>query len=60
MTDKLTLYFNPGEAPEEMDPRDRFIVGGLTYEVQGSPLEWRNPFTGETAGTVIYLEKKRG
>jgi hypothetical protein len=32
-----------------VEPTDRFIVSGETYEVDGQPAVHRNPFTGSTS-----------
>lgn len=33
---------------------------GVTYEVDGDPAPWRNPYTGETPGQVIKLKIVEG
>lgn len=37
--------------------RDRMIVGGVTYEVDGDPEVWANPFSGTAFGVRIYLRR---
>lgn len=43
-----------------MDPRDRVIVRGKTYEVDGDTLEFRNPFSSLMDGNQIKLRKVAG
>jgi hypothetical protein len=60
VTDRLTLYFEPTADVEDLDPRDRFIVRDLTYEVVGSFLRWANPFDGVEEGGTVYVERVTG
>lgn len=60
VTDRLTLYIEPTADVDNLDPRDRFHVRGLTYTVKGSFLDWRNPFTGDNPGGTIYVERVTG
>jgi hypothetical protein len=48
-------------APEfTVDPRDRFVVEGVTYETSGDLNQWsRGPF-GYTPGIVIRLKRVEG
>ncbi|HEX5541114.1 MAG TPA: hypothetical protein VFX60_06060 [Micromonospora sp.] len=39
---------------------DRMEVRGLTYEVEGEPGEWRNPFTGWLPGIQVALKRVEG
>lgn len=39
---------------------DRLVVRGITYEVDGNPRVWRNPFTGWEAGMVVRLRLTEG
>jgi SPP1 family predicted phage head-tail adaptor len=32
---------------------DAFLIGGVKYEVQGVPSEWRSPFSGHTSPTQV-------
>jgi hypothetical protein len=43
-----------------VSPRDRVTVRGITYEVQGDPADWVNPFTGWAPGGVVNLERVAG
>jgi hypothetical protein len=60
VTDRLTLYFEPTADVGDLDPRDRFIVRDLTYEVVGSFLMWANPFDGVEEGGTVYVERVTG
>jgi hypothetical protein len=50
----LSVYLPAGT---NVDPKDRMIVRGVTYEVVGEPADWRNPFTGSTPGIEVALER---
>ena len=39
---------------------DRLIVRGVTFDVDGEPQVYRNPFTGEEPGAVVRLERVTG
>lgn len=47
-----TVYLPEGTA---VAATDRVQVGGVTYEVSGSPNPWTNPFTGWAAGVEVKL-----
>jgi len=40
--------------------QDRVRVRGLVCEVSGRPFEWRSPFTGWNAGTVVQVKIREG
>lgn len=44
----------------EVDPRDRWVVFGLTYAVEGESQAWVNPYTGREAGRVLALRRVTG
>lgn len=52
-----TLYWT-----REVDTRadDRWVVRGVTYETEGRPGVWVNPWSGATAGTVVSLRAVEG
>lgn len=52
-----TVYLPSGTA---VQPTDRVTVAGLTYEVDGSPNEWINPFTGSDFGVEVKLQRVTG
>lgn len=52
VTTTPTLYLPPSVAVGSVDA---VIVNGVTYEVDGSPSTYTNPFTGWTPGTVVKL-----
>lgn len=39
---------------------DRVIIRGETYEVDGTPRDYRNPFTGWHPGPVVQLKRVEG
>lgn len=39
---------------------DRLVVRGKTYEVDGQPAAWKNPFTGWEPGMVVALKLTEG
>ena len=39
---------------------DRLVIRGDTYEVDGTPADWRSPFTGWESGMVIPLKRTEG
>lgn len=39
---------------------DRLIVRGVTFEVDGTPQRFHNPFTGAEPGAVVRLEAVTG
>jgi len=45
---------------EPTDPRDQWLVDGLTYEAQGDTSRWANPFTGAQFGGVLTLRRVTG
>lgn len=51
--DQPTVYLTPG-APVPA-PTDRLQVRGTTYDVDGKPQVFHNPFTGDEPGAVIRL-----
>lgn len=60
----LTVYA-PSEAvqalPEgKVKPDDRAKYKGETYEVEGEPQEWENPFSGESHGWQFALTRTEG
>lgn len=57
VTSGFTLY-----APPDADvlPGDRVLVRDVTYDVEGEPAHWRNPFNGSTPGVVIQTKAVNG
>lgn len=53
----LTLRgpINPG-----IEPHDRVVVNGEVYEVDGEVANFKNPFTGWEAGSVVNLRRGDG
>ena len=41
-------------------PRDRAVVRGVTYEIEGVVRQWRNMFTSREAGAVVSLRRVDG
>lgn len=41
-------------------PRDRVIVRGVTYEIEGVVRQWRHMFTNREAGGVVSLRRVDG
>lgn len=39
---------------------DRFVIDGLTYDVEGDPAEWRSPYTGWAPGLLITGKRVDG
>jgi len=52
-----TLY-GPFDMP--FLPKDKVIVRGLTYEVEGEVRQWRNMFSNREAGGVVTLRRVDG
>lgn len=52
-----TLYLPYGA---DVKPLDRVVVRGETYEVEGIRADWRNPFTGAEAGSVVEVKRVSG
>jgi hypothetical protein len=40
-----------------LDSDDRLVIDGVTYQVDGLPGEWRNPFTGWDAGIEVPVKR---
>lgn len=57
VVDSPTLYLPPTVSPSAYD---RFQVGAETYEVAGSPNQYKSPFTGWNPGTVVALKGVSG
>lgn len=47
------VYLPPGS---DVSWIDAVRIGGVTYQVDGQPQEWANPFTGWRAGVVVRLQ----
>lgn len=60
-SDTLTIDFRL-YVPYQADilPQDRLVVRGDTYSVEGSRLDWRNPYTGDTPGSVLDVRRVAG
>lgn len=52
-----TLY-GPFDMP--FQPKDRVIVRGVTYEVEGVVRQWRNFYSNREAGAVVSLRRVDG
>lgn len=52
-----TVYADPSA---DVLAGDRLVVRGRTWEVDGDPADWRNPFTGWRPGLVIKLKAVSG
>lgn len=52
-----TLY---GPFGMPFQPKDRVIVRGLTYEVEGEARQWRNFYSNHEAGAVVSLRRVDG
>lgn len=57
LTVQPTVYL-PAGTP--IAASDRVKVDGLTYEVDGSPREWRSPFSAWQPGVEIKLKRVTG
>lgn len=57
VTYKPTVYLPAGTV---ITAYSRVIVAGVTYEVDGSPTEWVDPFTGYDFGIVANLKDVTG
>lgn len=60
-SDTLTTDFRlyvPYQA--DIQPLDRLVVRGETYTVEGARLDWRNPYTGDTPGSVLSVRRVVG
>lgn len=58
VTSGYTLYWL-GET-FDVDPQWRAIVRGETWQVLGEEAQWRSPFTGWEAGTVVQVGRVDG
>lgn len=52
VTTQPAIYLPPGT---DVTAVDQATVRGVTYDVDGTPADWRNPFTGRHAGIVVNL-----
>jgi hypothetical protein len=52
-----TLYAPAGA---DIEPSDRIVARGDTYEVDGEPADWRSPFSGRAAGVALSLRRVEG
>lgn len=57
ITTSPTAY---GPIGADVKAGDRLVVRGVTYNVDGNPAEWVNPFTGWAAGVAVPLELVEG
>lgn len=53
----FTLYLPFGA---DVEPLDRVIVRGATFNVQGARSDWQNPFTGAEPGSVVEVRRTAG
>lgn len=53
----VTVYMPTGT---DVLATDRLEIRGLTFEVVGSPFDWRNPFTGRAFGVVVNANRVEG
>lgn len=51
------LYLPPGT---NVTAVDKVTARGVTYDVDGTPADWRSPFTGEHFGIVVRLRGVTG
>lgn len=54
VTSGFDVFLPPGVTVE---PDARMIVRGETYEVDGEPGDWRNPFTGWHPGIQVSVKR---
>lgn len=57
VTDSLTALLPPGTA---ITATDRVIVDGVTYEVDGQPSAWSNPFVSVADSLQVQLKVVTG
>lgn len=57
LTVQPSVYLPPGSVVSAVDV---VLVGGVAYEVDGSPNEWDSPFTGWRAGVEVKLRRVTG
>lgn len=57
VTAQPALYLPPGT---DVSAVDRATVRGVTYDVDGTAADWRNPLTGWSAGIVVNLQAVTG
>ena len=53
----LTVVLPAGTAVTTLD---RVTVRGATYDVDGIPFDWLNPFTGWAPGVTVDLKRREG
>ena len=41
-------------------PLDRLVVGTQTFTVEGARLDWKNPYSGDTPGSVLEVRRVAG
>lgn len=44
----------------DVHPLDRLVVRSETFTVEGARLDWRNPYSGDTPGSVIEVRRVAG
>lgn len=52
-----TLYAPTGA---DIQPQDRIVVRGETFEVDGDRSDWRNPYSGHRPGISVALRRVTG
>lgn len=55
--DTGVLYVPSGT---DVTTTDRVLFRGVTYRVDGTPTDWRNPYTGSTPGLEVNLRRVDG
>lgn len=53
----LTMY---GPYSMDVKPYDRLVRNGVTWEIEGEPGRWKNPYTGLKAGCEVSLKRVTG
>lgn len=61
VTSGFTIYMSLEQFVESrIGAQSRVTVRGETYQVEGDPAEWRNPFTGWQPGVVVQVTRTEG
>lgn len=53
----LTIYAPPAA---DVVPTDRIVVRGDTYDIDGQPGDWTNPYDGRSRGVEFALKRVEG
>lgn len=59
-TSSQAVLYVPANPGVTIDARSRFTIRGGTWEADGVPDDWRDPFGGQTGGLAVSVRRVAG